>query len=109
MKRLLSLLFAAIILGSGAVATAQVTMTAPIKLKQPKVKLDSFKGTIINSTPVAITVRHYQDANHVRTFAFDAKLVRRMENRHMENGAKVVVKYQHMTDTAVALKGRILK
>ena len=95
--------------GLCSVCSAQVTTTAPIKLKQPKVKIDRFKGTVVNCTPVAITVRSTADTNRIRTFSFTPQLTRKMENRRMENGAKVNVKYQHMTDTAVALKGKILK
>ena len=114
MKRPRKLLPAAALLGTMllglcAVCTAQVTATATVKLKQPKVKIDSFKGAVVNCTPVAITVRSANDANKIRTFSFTPELTRKMENHHLDNGAKVNVKYRHMSDTAVALKGKIRK
>ena len=88
---------------------AQVTTTAPIKVRQPGAKIDSFRGEVVNWTPAAITVRDARDAYKLRTFTFDSKLVTKVTNRYMEKGSRVTVKYQHMTDTAVGLQGRILR
>jgi hypothetical protein len=97
------------LLGACTACPAQVTTTAPVKFKQPKVKIDRFKGTVVNCTSVAITVRSATDTNTIRTFSFAPQLLRKMENRRMEKEAKVQVKYEHRSDTAVALKGKILK
>jgi len=108
MKRHLSLLSSLVLLAA-CVLNAQVTTTAPVKFKQPKTKIDSFKGSVVNCTSVAITVRSAADANTIRTFSYSALLLRKMENRRMEKEAKVEVKYEHMSDIAVELKGKILK
>ncbi len=103
-----SLWLVALVLVASLAALGQVATAPTIKVKQPKAKVDSFKGEVVNCTPAAITVRSPGNAYAVRTFSFSPELARKMENHRMEPGSPVTVKYQHMTDTAVALKGKIL-
>lgn len=88
---------------------AQVATAPTIKLNAPKPKLDSFRGEVLNFTPVAITVRDRQNMARVRTFNFDPGLARKVENRRMENGDRVTVRFVRGTDTAVQLKGKLRK
>ena len=109
MKRLRSALAAAFVIALAcATAQAQVTTAPTIKIKQPKPKIDKFKGEVLNSTPAAITVRDPNMTTTVRTFSFDPKLKQRMENRYIENGSRVTVRYIRMSDTAVGLSGKII-
>ena len=89
-------------------AHGQVTTSPAIKIKQ-KTQIDSFRGEVVNWTPVAITVRDPKNSYTMRTFTFTPELTRKVENRHMEKGSKVTVKHRHMSDTAVSLKGKLLK
>jgi len=92
-----------------AALPAQVTTSPTIKFKQPKVKIESFKGTVVNCTPVAITVRDLNDTTKLRTFSYTPELTRKMENRYIENGSKITVKHPHLSDTALDLKAKILR
>jgi len=88
---------------------AQVTNLPTIKIKQPKPKIDKFRGEVVNCTPVAITVRDAKSATTIRTFNFVPALTRYMENRYMESGSKVTVRYIRQSDNAVGLQGKILR
>ena len=90
---------------------AQVSTGRPIhvKIKTPKQKKLSFKGLVINFTNSAITVQDRKNMALVRTFSFDQELTRKVESRRMEPGSKVTVVYLKGTDTAVKLKGRLIK
>ncbi len=112
MKRLLSTLAVGLTLlvlpGCVQEARAQVTTAPAIKVKDHSPKYEKFQGVVVNCTPVAITVRDAKDNNKVRTFTFDPALKGKMENRSMENGAKVTVKHKYHSDTAVALHGKMV-
>ena len=99
----------ALIALSTMVLSAQVATAPTIKFKQPKPKIDSFKGHVVNFTPAAVTVRDLKDTTKVRTFGYTPELTRKLENRYIENGSKITVKYQHLSDTAVALKAKTLR
>ena len=86
---------------------AQVTTTRPIKIKQPKVQTDKFKGVVVTWTPVSITVRPRESHTMLRTFSFDEALQRQVENRYMENGDTVTVYVRKGSETAVKLSGKI--
>lgn len=92
-------------------AGAQVSTGAPIKLKikTPKPKLDSFRGEVLNFTPSAITVRDRENMALIRTFGFSPELTRKLENRRMEGGRRVTVRFIRGSDTAVELKGQLSK
>ena len=90
-------------------AGAQVTTLPTIKLKGPKQKTNSFRGEVLNFTPVAITVRDRGNFAKVRTFSYTPELTRKLENRRMENGDPVTVHYLRGSDTAVRLKGKLRK
>lgn len=92
-------------------AVAQVG-TAPAvrnKVKNPKPKIDSFQGEVVSFTNVAITVHDRKNLALVRTFSYSPELVRKLENRRMEQGARVTVRFVRNTDTAVELEGKIRK
>lgn len=86
---------------------AQITTTRPIKIKQPKVQTDKFKGVVVTWTPVSITVRPKDSHTLLRTFSFDEALQRQVENRYMENGDSVTVHVRKGSEIAVKLSGKI--
>jgi hypothetical protein len=87
--------------------SAQVTTTKPIRVKQPKVATEKYKGVIVTWTPVSITVRPKESHTLLRTFSFDEALQRRVENHYMENGDPVTVYVRKGSETAVKLSGKI--
>lgn len=94
-------------------AFAQVTETAPIKIKAPKRKIAHFEGTVMYSTRAAVTVRDKDNLNLVRTFSFDERLRPRWERRYdtqpYQYGDHVKIDYLAGSDTAVKIKGRASK
>lgn len=92
-------------------AAAQVSDSKPIKLKvkTDKPKTESFRGEVINFTPAAITVRDRENYALLRTFSFSAELTRKVENKHMEHGDRVEVRFIQGTETAVGIKGKLRK
>jgi len=86
---------------------AQVTTTKPIKIKQPKVQTDKYKGVVVTWTPVSITVRPKESHTLLRTFSFTEDLQRRVEDRYMENGDTVTVYVRKGSEMAVKLSGKI--
>ncbi len=97
--------------GVVSVLPAQVTTGQPVKvkIKAPKARHDTFQGEVMNFTNSAITVRDRKNFALLRTFSFSPELARKLENRRMEPGRRVSVRYIHGSDTAVALKGKIEK
>jgi len=89
-------------------ASAQVTTAPTIVIKQPKPKSDYFHGNVVNFTPKAVTVRDPKNVYNTRTFDFTPELAAKLENRHMEPGVKITVKYLRGSSTAVHLKGKIV-
>lgn len=91
-------------------AYAQVTETAPIRIKAPKPKVERFEGFVMNSTRGAITVRDKDNFNLVRTFNMGDRLRPRWERRYdsepYQYGDRVKIDYIVGTDTAVKIKGR---
>jgi hypothetical protein len=92
-------------------ATAQVVTARTVhnKVKNPKPKIDSFRGDVVNFSNVAITVRDRKNLAAIRTFTYAPKLARTMENRHMEPGTRVTVRFTRNSETAVALEGKTQK
>ncbi len=89
--------------------SGQVTTAPTIVVKQPKTKYDRFRGEVVNCTRKAITVRQPGNVYNTRTFDFSPSLERKMENRSMDNGSTVTVKFQAKSNVAVSLKGKIVK
>ena len=107
MKRRTRVLLLVLWLGALAVPAQELPRTAPIKIKSPKPALDRFKGDVLNFTSVAITVRDPNNTTLVRTFRFSPELERKLEDRYIENGERVTVRYLKGGDTAVKLQGKI--
>ncbi len=94
-----------------ALVQSQVRRTEPIKvkIKTPKPAVERFRGTVQNFTPTAITVQDLKKFNLVRTFEFTPELQRKLQNRRIENGERVTVRYRKGSDVAVAVKGKVRK
>ncbi len=45
----------------------------------------------------------------LRTFSFSPELARKVENRRMEHGDRITVRFIRGTETAVELKGKLRK
>ena len=88
-------------------ALAQVTQTKPIKVKQPKVPTEKYKGVVMSWTPVSITVRDPNNYTTVHTFSFSDALQKKVQNDYMENGDKVTVTLQKGSTIAVKLNGKL--
>jgi hypothetical protein len=89
--------------------SAQVTTAPTIIIKQPKPKYDYFRGQVVNFTPKIVTVREPKNVYNTRTFDFTPELAGKLENRHMEPGTKITVKFLRGSSTAVRLKGKIVR
>ena len=105
--------FAALAIGLSLAALpafAQVTETAPIKIKAPKPRIAQFEGFVMSSNRVAITVRDKDNMNLVRTFSMGERLQpnweRRYDSEPYQYGDRVKIHYIAGTDTAVKIKGR---
>ena len=90
-------------------AASQVRDSKPVRIhsKTPKPATDSWSGEVVSFTPSSVTVRDRANMSILRTFSFSPELARKVENRHMEHGDRVSVRYLRGTETAVALKGRL--
>jgi hypothetical protein len=111
-RRAFLTMLSVVLLACAAVsAGAQVTTARPVhlKVKTPKQKTDSFKGQVVTFTNAAITVRDLKNFASLRTFSFSPELARKMENRLIESGERVTVRYVRNSDTAVDLKGKVRK
>src|SRR5258708_3174942 len=110
LRRLVLSVMALAIVSPVAFVTAhgQVTTSPAINSKQ-KTQIANFRGEVANWPPVAITAPDPKNPYNRRPFTFTPELPRKGENRHMEKGSKVTVKHRHMSDTAVSLKGKLLK
>lgn len=98
---------AALGLALAASLSAQVTTTKPIRVKQPKIQTEKYKGVVVTWTPLSITVRPKESHTLLRTFSFSEALQREVENRYMENGDTVTVHVRKGSETAVKLSGKI--
>lgn len=90
-------------------AAAQLTTAPTVKAKSPRQQIDRFHGEVVNFTDVAITVRDPKNVYTVRTFQFSPALAKKLTGHYVPNSSRVTIKFVHMSDTAVALKGKILK
>jgi len=112
--RLSKLFFAATVTlalaGFAAPAHAQVSETKPIKLKQPKVKKQSFKGTVVSATLQGITVRDAKDARMIRTFQLSekagAQMIKAFDQGGFQVGDKVTIVHVQGQEVALEIKGK---
>jgi hypothetical protein len=70
-------------------APAQVTTTAPVVIKQPKPKLEKFKGRVLSANISSIMVQSSDNEKVVRTFQYSPELRDKMQAIIDEGG------YQH--------------
>ncbi len=105
------LILCALALALVPAAAAQVTTLPTVrnKAKNPKTKVDSFHGDVVSFTNAAITVRDRKNLAAIRTFSYSPELTRKLENRRIESGERVTVRFLRSTDTAIGLKGKIRK
>ena len=93
-----------------APVAAQVTESKPIKIKQPKIKKDKFKGTVVSATMLAITVRDAKDIRIIRTFHLapkaSEKMVKIIEAGGYQVGDPVTIVHERGSDTALEVKGK---
>lgn len=103
------LIFCALVFTLIPPVAAQVTTLPPVrnKVKNPKARIDSFQGEVVNFSNVAITVRDRKNLAAIRTFSYSPELTRKMESRRIEPGERVTVRFMRNTETAVGLKGKI--
>ena len=95
-----------------AVAAPAQVVTLPTvhsKVKNPKPKIESFHGDVVSFSNAAITVRNRKNLALLRTFSYSPELTRKMENRRMDPGDRVTVRFVRNSDTAVQLQGRMRK
>lgn len=90
--------------------SAQVSETKPIKIKQPKIKKEKYKGTVVAATLQAITVRHEKDLRMIRTFQLSPKageqMVKAYDKGGFQPGDKVTIVHPQGADTALEIKGK---
>jgi len=113
MKNKLSILWLAATLAAVApvfAAPAQVTTTAPIVIKQPKPKLEKFKGQVLSATITSLIVQSSDNEKMVRTFLYSPKVRDKMlaiiDRGGYQHGDKVTVVTEPGSNVAVDIKGK---
>lgn len=106
----------AFVLGLGLVLTVGLpavaqTVAPAIKVSSPKPKKEKFKGEVLHATRVAITVRSRDNFNLVRTFSYDTKLSKKIneqfdKNKLYQHGDRVEIIYVAGGDMALKIKGK---
>src|SRR5713226_6900898 len=90
-------------------ARAQVDTTKPIPVRTLKTKLETFKGTVVHVTPVAITVRSQENELVIRTFNYTDRVrdqIQQIIDRGgYQYGDKVEIKYETGSIVAQRIKG----
>jgi hypothetical protein len=104
-------LFAALAAAAFApAAPAQVTTTAPIVLKQPKPKLEKFKGQVLSANITSIIVQSSENEKMVRTFQYTPEMRDKMlaiiDKGGYQHGDKVTVFTEPGSNVAVKIKGK---
>ncbi|MGH9805240.1 MAG: hypothetical protein ACRD4D_08700 [Candidatus Acidiferrales bacterium] len=99
-----------LVLTLGLPALAQ-TVAPAIQLKAPKPKKEKFKGEVLYATRAAITVRSRDNSNLVRTFTYDTKLSKKIneqfdKNKLYQHGDRVVITFVAGGDLALKIKGK---
>ena len=100
-----------LVLTAGLLALAQTTIAPAIRISAPKPKKVKFKGEVLHTTRVAITVRSRDNSNLVRTFIYDTKLSKKVngqfdKNKIYQHGDRVVITYFAGGDLALKIKGK---
>jgi len=89
---------------------AQVSETKPIILKQPKIKKEKFKGTVVSATLQGITVRSENDLRVIRTFVLSekagAQMIKAFDKGGFQVGDKVTIVHPQGADMALEIKGK---
>lgn len=112
MKRAALLTVVAAVVLAGLPALAQVTTSRPIqvKTKQPKPKIEKFKGQVLYCNVIQIMVQSTENTAFVRSFSYAPKLEERiqkmMERGGYQAGDIVEVHFEAGTNTAVRIKGK---
>ncbi len=93
-----------------AAVPAQVTTTAPIVIKQPKPKLEKFKGHVLSATIAAIIVQSSDNEKMVRTFQYSPevhdKMLAIIQSGGYQHGDMVTVFTQPGSNVALKIKGK---
>ena len=101
---------AAAVGSAGLPARAQIDPSKPIPVKTLKPKLATFKGEVMNVTPVAITVRSQENQLAIRTFRYSDEVRKRMQQMidrgGYQYGDKVKIEYEAGSDIALRIKGK---
>ena len=103
-------LLALTLLTFAAPLQAQVTVSKPIKIKQPKIKKEKYKGTVVSATLQGITVRHEKDLRVIRTFQLSdkagAQMIKAFDKGGFQVGDKVTIVHPQGADVALEIKGK---
>jgi hypothetical protein len=113
MKNKLSILWLAATLAAAApvfAGPAQVTTTAPIVIKQPKPKLEKFKGHVLSATIASIIVQSSDNEKMVRTFQYSAaakeKMLAIIDRGGYQYGDMVTIFTEPGSNVALKIKGK---
>jgi hypothetical protein len=91
-------------------ALAQVTTTAPIVIKQPKPKLEKFKGRVLSANIASIMVQSSDNEKVVRTFQYSPELRDKMQaiidKGGYQHGDVVTVFTDPGSNVALKIKGK---
>jgi hypothetical protein len=91
-------------------APAQVTTTAPIVIKQPKPKLDKFKGRVLSATIASLIVQSIDNEKMVRTFQYSPEMHDKMlaiiDQGGYQSGDLVTVFTEPGSNVALKIKGK---
>ncbi len=105
-----ALLAAAAMAATAPGVPAQVGTSKPVTVKQPKKKLERFKGEVLTATSVQIIVRSRTDERVIRTFSYTPevreKMLKIIDRGGYQHGDKVEIYYQPGSDVAVKIAGK---
>lgn len=101
---------AAAVGSAGLPAGAQIDPSKPFQVRTLKPKLATFKGEVMNVTPVTITVRSQESERVIRTFRYSDEVRERMQQMidrgGYQYGDKVKIQYEAGSDIALRIKGK---
>ena len=90
-------------------APAQVTTTAPVVIKQPKPKLEKFKGRVLSATIASLIVQSSDNEKVVRTFQYSPEMRDKMlaiiDQGGYQHGDMVTVFSDPGSNVALKIKG----
>ena len=109
-KLILASMAAALAVAAASAAPAQVTSAPPIVVKQPKPKLEKFKGHVLSATIAAIIVQSSENEKMVRTFQYSpemrAKMLAIIDQGGYQHGDMVTVFTEPGSSVALKIKGK---